>query len=155
VHIDSVIAPEFYTTDNELVFIWKVLRSANSIKIFRDLSSSLINCLVVTQIPHSTACFPCKPPKTNTKVPPLCSASKIVTKNLHHNATPTPTEDEVQKFPTSLPITGSIISYRIVNAVHFPKQYHLHVRILYVTVKLPVPNGQDDTTWENPENRII
>jgi len=80
VHIDSVIAPEFYTSDNELVFIWKVLRPANSIKIFRDLSSSFSNCLVLTQIPHSTACFPSKPPKTNIKVPPLCSASKIVTK---------------------------------------------------------------------------
>ena len=59
---------------------------------------------------------------------------------------PTPTEHEVQKFPTNIPITHSNISYRTANAVHFPKQYHLHDRILYLTIKLPLPDGQDVAT---------
>jgi hypothetical protein len=49
----------------EVSCIRKVLRLANSIKVFRGFPWSQGKCWVVTQIPRCTACFPCSPPNGN------------------------------------------------------------------------------------------
>jgi hypothetical protein len=49
----------------EVSCIPKVLRPANSIKVFRGFPWSQSKCWVATQIPRCTACFPCSPPNGN------------------------------------------------------------------------------------------
>jgi hypothetical protein len=53
----------------------KVLRPANSIKVFRGFPWSQSKCSICTQIPRCTACFPCSPPNGNIEISPCTNVT--------------------------------------------------------------------------------